>query len=205
MTVTDISEISKTKVKVCVDHDIYFALYKGEMRKYAVKENEEISPETYNMLINEVLLKRAKIRCMNLLKSRDYTKHQLVTKLKQGIYPGEVIDAAVAYVASYGYIDDMKYAGEYIRCAGHSKSRRQIENDLQRKGVSKDEIEKAYVRCAEEDELIDEQELIKKFLEKKHFDKQNATYEERRKMVGFLYRKGFGLDDIYETVGRNDE
>lgn len=205
MTVTDISEISKSKVKVCIDHDIYFALYKGEMRKYAVKENQEISQELYDMLINEVLLRRAKLRCMNLLKSRDYTKHQLETKLRQGIYPGEVIDAAVAYVASYGYVDDTKYAGEYIRCAGNSKSRRQIENDLQRKGVPKDEIEKAYALCAEEDELADEQELIKKLLEKKHFDRQNASYEERRKMVGFLYRKGFGLDDIYEVVGQNGE
>lgn len=166
MTVTDISEISKSKVKVCIDHDIYFALYKGEMRKYAVKENQEISQELYDMLINEVLLRRAKLRCMNLLKSRDYTKHQLETKLRQGIYPGEVIDAAVAYVASYGYVDDTKYAGEYIRCAGNSKSRRQIENDLQRKGVSKDEIEKGICPLREEDELADEQELIKKLLEK---------------------------------------
>lgn len=71
--------------------------------------------------------------------------------------------------------------------------------------MPKDEIEKAYARCAEEDELTDQQDLIKKLLEKKHFDRQNASYEERRKMVGFLYRKGFGLDDIYEVVGQNGE
>ncbi len=205
MTVTEISEISKSKVKVCIDYDIYFALYKGEIKKYAVKENDEISRELYDMLINDVLLKRAKLRCMNLLKSRDYTKHQLEAKLKQGLYPSEVIEAAVAYVVSYGYIDDTKYAGTYIMSAGQSKSRKQIESDLQRKGVPKDEIEKAYVLCTEEDGLADERELIKKLLDKKKFETQNATHEQRRKMMGFLYRKGFRIDDICEVMGQNIE
>ncbi|MDE7321850.1 MAG: recombination regulator RecX [Lachnospiraceae bacterium] len=205
MTVTDISEISKTKVKVCIDYETYFALYKSEIKKYAVNENEEISQGTYDILINDVLLKRAKIRCMNLLKSRDYTKYQLEIKLKQGMYPQEVIDAAVAYVASYGYIDDVKYAGVYLKYASQTKSRKQIENDLQRKGVPKDKIEKAFVLCMEEDSLDNEQERIIKILEKKGFDRQNATFEERRKMVGFLYRKGFELDDIYDVMGQNDK
>ena len=205
MIVTDIEEMSKTKVKICVDNEICFALYKSELRKYAVRQGSELSWETYDLIKNEVLLKRAKLRCMNLLKSRDYTEHQLVTKLRQGLYPEEIIDAAVAYVISYGYVDDLRYARSYIECAGQTKSRRQIENDLMRKGISREEIRQAYEQCSEEDSIAAEEELILKLLEKKHFDRQNATYEECRKMVGFLYRKGFVLDQIYKVIGRSEE
>ena len=138
---------------------------------------------------------------MNLLKGRDYTKHQLVTKLKQGRYPEEVIDAAVAYVCSYGYVDDLRYARSYMEHAGQSKSRRQIEQNLVRKGVSAEIIKQACEECMEEDSIAEEEELIQKLLEKRHFDKRNATYKECQKLVGFLYRKGFCLDKIYRAVG----
>ena len=59
--------------------------------------------------MKDVLLKRAKLRCMNLLKSRDYTEYQLRMKLRQGVYPEDIIDAAVAYVASYGYVNDFLF------------------------------------------------------------------------------------------------
>lgn len=200
MVVTEIVEMSRTKVKVCVDNEISFALYKSELRKFAVKKDGELSQETYDTIMNEVLLKRAKLRCMNLLKSRDYTEYQLVTKLRQGLYPEEIIDAAVAYVISYGYVDDIRYARSYIEYAGQAKSRRQIENDLMRKGISKEKIRQVYEQCFEEDSVTAEEDLIQKLLEKKHFDRQNATYEECQKMVGFLYRKGFVLDQIYKII-----
>lgn len=205
MIVTDIVEISKTKARVCVDDDISFALYKSELRKLAVKKGSELSSETYDMIMNEVLLKRAKLRCMNLLKSRDYSEYQLVTKLKQGLYPEEIIDAVVAYVVSYGYVDDIRYAKSYIECTSQSKSRRQIENDLVRRGISKDNIEQAYAQCSEEDSLAAEEELIHKLLDKRRFDRQKATYEESQKMVGFLYRRGFALDQIYKVIGQSVE
>lgn len=204
MIVTDITEISKKKVRVCIDDDMSFALYKSELRKLAIEIDGELSQEQYEMILNEILLKRAKLRCLNLLKSRDYTEHQLVMKLKQGLYPVEVIDEAVAYAASFGYVDDIRYARAYIGYAGQTRSRRQIENDLLRKGIAKEQIQRAYAQCSEENCVTEEEELIRKLLEKKHFDRRNATYEECRKMVGFLYRKGFVLDKIYKAVGQVD-
>lgn len=204
MTVTEITEISKTKSKVLLDTGVCFALYKSEIRKYGMEKDTEISKACYDTIMNDVLLKRAKLRCMNLLKSRDYTEHQLRMKLRQGVYPDDIIDAAVAYVASYGYINDFRYAQTYIAYAGKTKSKRQIENSLVGKGISKDVIERAYEQCTEEDSVTTEEELIDRLLEKKHFDREHAAYEECQKMIGFLYRKGFALDKIYKAVGRGD-
>lgn len=203
MIITDIVEMSKNKVEVCVDDEIRFALYKNELRKFGITKGSELSRETYDTIMGEVLLKRAKLRCMNLLKGRDYTKHQLVTKLKQGRYPEEIIETAVAYVCSYGYADDARYAKSYIECAGQSRSRRQMERDLARRGISAEIIRQACEECMEEDSIAGEEELIQKFLDKKHFNRQNATDRECQKLVGFLYRKGFGLDKIYRAIGHD--
>ncbi len=201
MIITDIVEVTGTKAKVCVDNGVTFTLYKGEMQKFALEKEGSLSDELYNKIINEVLLKRAKLRCMNLLKSRDYTMYQLMMKLRQGGYPETVIDNAIAYVISFGYIDDMRYAKSYIISAGQTKSRRQIERTLLQKGISKEQISEAYAQCSVEEDTTQEQKLIEKLLEKKRFDRQNATYADRQKMAAFLYRKGFAMDDINHAIG----
>ncbi len=201
MTVTDIVELSKTRSKIIIDNEAAFVLYKGEIRSMDIKKGRELSDECYFHIMNELLVKRAKLRCLNLLKSRDYTRHQLERKLKQGFYPQTVMEAAIAYVASYGYLDDVKYAVSYIKYAGTTKSNKQIINDLQVKGVSKQDIETAFAQCEEKNILANEEELIQKLLEKKRYQKTEASFAERQKIALFLYRKGFSSDKINKAVG----
>lgn len=204
MIVTEIAEFSKQKVKVYIDYEFAFVLYKGELRTYQLKVGTELSQELYHKIVDEVLIKRAKLRCMNLLKSRDYTKYQLASKLRQGLYPQEVIDEAIAYCVSYRYLDDLRYAKAYIGYAQNSKSRKQIEQDLLKKGVNTEDIAAAFDDKQEKEDLVEEEELIAKILVKKHYKREMATYEERQKIIGFLYRKGFSLDKIYKVVGEID-
>ena len=200
MTITDIVEISKTRSQVFIDNEAAFVLYKGELGKLHIKKDGALSEESFRHIMDELLMKRARLRCLNLLKSRDYTRSQLISKLRQGLYPETVIEDAIAYTASYGYIDDERYAAAYIKYAGNTKSRKQIENDLRKKGVSKQDIENAYLQCEEKNFLTDESELIKKLLEKKKFRGAASTPEERRKTAAFLYRKGFSSDKIYKAI-----
>ena len=105
---------------------------------------------------------------------------------------------------SYGYVDDLRYAKSYIYYAGSSKSVRKIETELIAKGITKKIIDKAYQECEESNDLVDEEHIIENYLVKKKYDSENATEEERRKIIGFLYRKGFPLDKIYKVVGKSN-
>ena len=187
-----------------IDYEFAFFLYKGELRTYGVREEAEIAEETYQLILDEVLTKRAKLRCMYLLKSRDYTKQGLREKLAKECYTEEIIERAVAYVVSFGYVDDLRYAKAYINYAGKSKSRKQIEFDLMKKGVAKEDVVTAFEELNEMDELESEEVLMQALLVKKHYKSEEATLEERRKMIGFLYRKGFSLDKIYKVVGERE-
>lgn len=204
MIVTEIAEITKDKSKIYIDNEFAFVLYKGEIRNYHIVKDEEIAEEIYRAVMNEVLPKRAKLRCMNLLKSRDYTKGQLESKLKQGYYPQSIIDIAISYCESYHYIDDVRYARAYINYTKERKSMKQIEQELQTKGISKADIEVAYNEIIEDDGEVNEENLIRNLLHKKRFDCLTSTYEERQKLIAFLYRKGFSLDKIYNVMDENN-
>ena len=110
MLVTQVTELSKSRSKVYIDQEFAFVLYKGELRLYHIKEGQQLSEEDYRTIMQEVLPKRAKLRAMNLLQGREYTTAQLRTKLQQGFYPTEIIEQAIAYVAGFHYIDDLRYA-----------------------------------------------------------------------------------------------
>ncbi len=200
MTITSILEYDKRRVLVKLDEHLEFPLYKGEVRKYGLTEGEEISDETYIELVESVLLKRVKLRAMNLLQKRSYTKEGLRRKLIEGRYPEELVEKALDYVASYHYIDDVRYAGEYIRCYCECRSKRRIMQDLKTKGVSLEVAEKAWQTYEAEFAPVDEVRQIQALLQKKQFDKNTADYKETMRIMNFLYRKGYSVDCIKQCM-----
>ncbi|MBQ7360676.1 MAG: regulatory protein RecX [Lachnospiraceae bacterium] len=202
MIISKIEEFTKNRSKVYIDQEFAFVLYKGELRLFGIKEDAELSDENYHKILTEILPKRAKMRAMNLLQSRDYTRSGLADKLRQGLYPETVIEEALDYVASYRYIDDVRYAKSYIHYNHERKSRRIIEQDLQRKGVSKLDVERAWCEWKEEGNGQDEEELILRLLEKKKYSQVCGDAKERQKVYAFLMRKGFSGDTVNRAMKR---
>lgn len=196
MTVTKITEISKTRIQITIDDTFAFVLYKGELRLYHLKEGGEISQEIYAEIMETVLPKRAKLRAMNLLKSRAYTEKQLTDKLREGGYPEQIIRDALTYVSSFGYLNDKQYAYDYIEYHKESKSRAKIFNFLTQKGISREVLEDIWEEAVGKEAGSFEQEQILAWMKKKNFNSSEATFEEKQKFSAFLYRKGFQIDAI---------
>ena len=200
MIVTRTEPINKTKYAVSIDGEFAFVLYKGELRLFGVREQEELSEESYREIMQEVLPKRATLRCMNLLQSRAYTESKLRSKLKEGGYPQESIDSALAYVKSYHYVDDLQFAKDYIVNQAGKKSKRVLEQDLIARGVSRDEIEAAFAEAAEKGDGPDELALARMWLAKKRYDPAQADFAEKRKVAAFLSRKGICAETIRKAM-----
>ena len=200
MIITRIEELSRSRSRIYVDDSFAFVLYKGELHLYGIREGEELSRETFRKITEEVLGQRATRRCMELLKSRPYTEKQLRDKLIQGEYPASCIEKALAYVKSYGYVDDARYVQAYIVSAQEKKSRRAMEADLLRRGVDAELIREAFLRQEEQGELEDEEELARRWLKKRRFDVQNADRATIQKTAAFLYRKGIGAETIRKVL-----
>lgn len=200
MTVTEITDVSKSRKRITLDEGQSFVLYAGELRTYQLKEGGEISKESLCEIMETVLPKRAKLRAMNLLKARAYTEKQLTDKLKSGGYPTEVIDSAVAYVASYGYLNDRQYAADYIEYRKEYKTKTAICSALMQKGISKELIDEVWEENAGEEAQILERNQILAWAEKKHFEPEKASFEEKQKFMAFLYRKGFKFETIRSVL-----
>lgn len=127
----------------------------------------------------------------------DRTEAQLREKLLDAQFSPELAEQAVAYVKSYGYLDDERYVRNYIEYRKDQKSRRQLEQELRfKKGVPPELIQKVY----EELEPGDEKALIRKLLDKKHYTPGDCDEKQRQKLIASLSRKGFRTGDILSVM-----
>lgn len=207
--VTDIIEISKKQCKIMINDEFAFVLYKGELKLYGIQKGKALEEEAYDRIINEVLMKRAKLRAMNLLKSRAYTEKRLKEKLQRSRYPKVCVEDAVAYVKSYGYINDEQYVSDYIFYHGSRLNRQQIFRKLKEKGIADEIIANAYQEYCDGGNAPEEEKLIYQFLKKKNFlPESDDAWEKRNKMTRTLLQKGFSYDKIarvFDSYGQNDE
>lgn len=195
--ITKVEAVSKTKFRVEVDHEFAFVLYKGELKRFHIAEGEELSEEVYGQIRSEVILKRAKLRAMHLLTDMGRTESGLREKLRQNQYPEDIIEQAMDYVRSFGYLDDLKYAENYIESHKNSKSKKELYGALVRKGVPSEQIQLAFESSYEEEST---QEAIQKLIAKRRVDVAAATEEELHKLYGYLARKGFRYEEIRKAI-----
>ncbi|MGF0103538.1 regulatory protein RecX [Bariatricus sp. SGI.019] len=197
MTVTKIEPATKTRYKVYVDGQFAFVLYKGELSRYHIAEDSELEEKTYQSIRKEIILKRAKLRAMHLLNDMGRTESQLRTKLLRNDYPSDIVEEAIAYVKSFGYINDAEYTRSFIENRKEKKSKKEIYAALCQKGLPKDLIETALEECYADDDSI---AAIEAIVRKKKFDPKSTDYKEMQKMMGYLVRKGFRYDDIRQVI-----
>lgn len=197
MVVTSLEEVTKTRYKVFLDEQFAFVLYKGELSRYHIKHESEVTPETYELIKREVVEKRAKKRILHLLEQMPRTEQQLRLKMRQNYYTEDVIDEAITYAKKFGYINDAAYVNMYIQDKLTRKSRKELYCMLLQKGIEKEIIElaldEAYGEC-------DEQAAIETLIRKKNYNREGATEKETQKIYGYLMRKGFAYSDICSVL-----
>lgn len=197
--ITAIKQDKNYKRKVCLSDGTDFVLYKREVDSFGLREDLEITEELYGALMEQIFIPRAKRRAMHLLERMDRSEAQLRSKLVENGYPTEAVDAAIDYVASYHYVDDERLAKSHIRFYQESRSRMRITQDLIKKGIARDVID----RCLEEEYTASQMDLIRQLMEKRHFHPDQATGEEKAKMYRFLAQRGFTSGDIHRAMGQH--
>ena len=203
MIISSIVEFDKKRNKIFIDGEFAFVLYKGELRSFGIKEGEAIPEETYLEITKTLLPKRATKRAMELLTKKDYTEKKLRDKLADGLYSEDVIDAAIDYVKSYNYLDDERYARDYISYNIEYRSKNRIKQDLMTRGVPKDIIDSVLAEFTDEQCRDAEMEQIGRLLVKKHYD-TSMDYKDKQKIIAFLLRKGYSMDAIRSAMNNDD-
>ena len=197
MTVTNIEAVTKTRYKVYVDEQFAFVLYKGELSRYHVAVGEEIPEEIYKEIYQEVIVKRAKLRALHLLNDMGRTEAQLRQKLKQSDYTEEVIEEAIRYVKSFGYVNDAEYARIFFINRKEKKSRKELYLLLVQKGLNAELLDQVFEESYDDNSSI---EAIEAIMKKKRYNPETATNAETQKILAYLTRKGFQYEDIRQVL-----
>lgn len=154
----------------------------------------------FSGLEEEEILHLAKKQCLNLLKQSDKTEMQLRRKLKEGGFPPFAVDGAIAYAASFHYIDDERYARNYLEMGGQKKSRKRMEMELLQKGIDREQIR----RCLDEVEN-NEEEAAFSLLKKRAAGKDWTDERVQRRLFQYLAGQGFSYEIIRNCVRRYEQ
>lgn len=194
MIITKLDKVGTKQVRLFFDEEKYCLLYYNEIRRLGFHEQDEIGQEEFEEL-NKLLLHRAKLKAMSLLKYQDRTKKELKERLMRAEFPEFITEGAVAYVESFGYINDEEYVRRYMEYKSGSKSKIQIKMDLRKKGITAETLERVFEEYEyEEDDILEEQ------VKKRIRQKGSVTKENFQKYYGNFARKGFNSGKILDLL-----
>ena len=140
---------------------------------------------------------------LTLLTARSYTARDLRRKLEQKAFDSTEIASTMERLTQSGLIDDARYASEYARQRlARGTAARRVAQELARKGIQP-AIADAAVTAVADEERIDPTAAMEELARKKL--RAVATLDadaQRRRVFGYLARRGYELDDIKRVIAR---
>lgn len=136
---------------------------------------------------------------LRYLERRARTEAELRQKLADRQVPPQEIEAVLVKLRQYGYIDDQKFARDFQRARNDYKPMgvQRIKIELKLKGIPKEIVQN--VSAEPEDEV----ELAYRAAETRLRQYSNLDPETfKRRMTGFLARRGFGYGTIKSVLIR---
>ncbi len=175
-------------------------LYPAEIRKAGLRDGRELTDSDFEELRRLYALPRAKKRALGILTRRDKTEQELRDKLEESMTDSFSVDEAISYLKQYGYVDDYRYASEYIYYKRSKKSFRQIRADLRKKGIPSDILEQAFEESGGQEEE-DIRQLFDKYI--RRFEEMDSLA--RQKTYAHFARKGYDRELIGRLIRLEDE
>lgn len=143
--------------------------------------------------------KKVRMKAMKLLEYMDRSEKALTERLEKEGFSADAIRDAVEYVKAFGYVDDIRYARNYLAYRMNAKSKQKLMQELYSKGIDRETAEIAWEEAAELEEP-DERAMIRNTIEKKYEVGTELSEKEMRRLYGQLARKGFRSGDIFSVL-----
>jgi len=194
-TVTLIQQVSKTKYRVFLDDEFAFILNAGEMLHLSVREGCEFTDAMMDEVMNRILPERGRKYLLNIISAMDRTESQIRDSMVKNGYPEEVIAETIEFGRKQRFLDDRRYASNYIDCVSSRKGEMAIRFDLRRRGIDEGLIDEL-LNCRDG---TTEREAILTALESRHPLRELQDRKEEQKLTSYFARRGFAYNSIHEA------
>lgn len=200
-TITSIQEQKRNKERynLYLDGEFAFSCQKEIVKKLKLKEGVSLEEEKLAEIIHENDLKEAFHQALDHLSYRQRTRQEMIIHLEKKGYGEDIVQEALAKLDHYQFIDDEKYAQDYIDYKGKSqlKGSNRIRQELTLKGVEKEIIEDGLKNYHHEEELENCCLIAKQFF----MSKKSLPYNQiKGKLTTKLAGKGYSFDLIHEAI-----
>lgn len=181
---------------IFVDGQFAFSLIQEDVAYFKLKENGEISQKTYDYITQKLLYIKAQDTALQYIGFQMRTAFQVRQKLQDKEYAENVIEEVMTFLLKYKYVDDEDYCRRYIRQRQRLSPRGAyaLKAELRQKGVADSIIEKAV-----DESGLDEIEAACRLIAKKCRRLENIDEKSKKRLWGFLQRRGFSYDIIKEA------
>lgn len=190
-------------VQVMVAGEVYIL----DMTAFAalgLKAGDRLTPAQLTSLRFQSTLSQVKDRALRLLTFRALTERELRDRLRQQDSPADVIDQVILWLRELGYLDDRSYAVRWVqeRAQGRGYGPVRLRYELLQKGVAPEYIDEALALLSpEEYEQIAYDEARRRLLRR---SARPLTDADRRRLAGFLQRRGFTTETVRRVLRRLD-
>lgn len=193
--ITKIAPAAQTpgRYNVFVDGDFSFSLDEIQLVGERIKKGEKLDSSRFLALKQASDFGKNYVRALDLLSRRMRSEKEIRDYGFRKKWNKIATEKVVERLRERGYLDDEKFAKNFVaaRVKLQNFSRRKMEIELMKRGISAEIREKAL----RENEEFDEQKSLQKLVAKK-FDR----YDDERKLVAFLARRGFNYGDIKVAI-----
>jgi regulatory protein len=205
MKITDIKKQQRRRDRfnIYVDGKYGFALSELDVIKSKIEIGKELKSEEIKDLKKDD--ERAKVmnRAFLYLARRNHAEKELRYKLLKKFPRGALIEKTIERLKELGYINDEKFARDWIeyRLNGKPRGRILIRRELLAKGVNVELVEKildlVYNRDRERKELVRLLDLRK--------NRYAKDKKQRNKLISYLLRRGFLWEDIKDKMESEED
>ncbi|MBO7631233.1 MAG: regulatory protein RecX [Lachnospiraceae bacterium] len=206
----------KMNAFLSIDGDAVGPVRIKDMQFMSVSDGDDISEEKLTELLRDYVLPAGKKKALDLLLCSERTEFELRKRLQQDGYGESVTETILQYVKQYPYLNDERYALNYLYSYGGKKSMSMLRAGLREKGVSEELIENALAQYEEErraeraeTEMPDEEDLetttLRGLIRKKIPEGTPITRDQREKICTSFLRKGFSYSTIRHVLSEYPE
>jgi regulatory protein len=205
--ITEISESNRRpgRFDVLVDGRRAAMLSVDGIVRLALHVSDEWTAPLAQRAADEAEALRVFDRGLAMLAVRAYAVRELRMGLLRKKEPEPLVDAAVARLVTLGALNDEVFARQFVRTRVSRLGHRRIQSELARRGVSR-ELAAAAIAEVREEERVDPDEALDRIAARKlkTMSKLDGPTK-RRRLYGFLARRGYEPDEIRRVIKEIEE
>jgi regulatory protein len=190
---------NKQRVSVFVEGEFFCGVTAEAAARLGLKPGQEKTESELLRLRDAETDIQVREQALRWLDRRAYARVELARRLRFKQFPAEAVERVLDRLQGVGLLDDTAFAREWLRSRTRSGSlgSRRVRQELKQKGIAEDVINAVWAENAGESEGESCEELArKKWRSFRTLERETA----RRRLLGFLTRRGFALEDALRAV-----